>query len=414
MGLPAKLVLLTSLYLAQGLPYGFFTQALPVIMRKEGMSLVVIGASSVLALPWGLKFLWAPLVDRHTGSPLGARRGWLLPLQVISVVLAALLAVTRGLEGPSMLVVLAVAVLVMNLVVATQDIATDGLAVDILDDRARGLGNGVQVAAYRVGMILGGGVLVSVFDTAGWQPTFIAMAAALAAATAPVLLYREPARIHRAHDHASLAAVLLFLRRPGVAGWLVTLAAYKIGDALMGPTARTMLVDAGYALADIGWLFGTWGSAFGLVGALAGGVLAQRAGRLRALVWSGLVHAALVAAYAWPAFVGVGGAGEGRDVVAALVVLEHLTGGMATVALFTSMMDICDRKAGATEYTVQASVVVAAQFAGSVLSGFSAECLGYGAHFLVVAAVCVLGVGIMFRRFARRPMLPVEPAAARA
>ena len=66
------LVLLASLYLAQGLPYCFFTRALPVILRKDGMSLAVIGASAVLALPWGLKFLWAPAGARYAGSSLGA------------------------------------------------------------------------------------------------------------------------------------------------------------------------------------------------------------------------------------------------------------------------------------------------------------------------------------------------------
>ena len=68
-----KLLLLGSLYLAQGLPYGFFTQALPVLPRARGLSLEAIGLSSLLALPWALKFLWAPAVDRQ-----GSRRGWIL------------------------------------------------------------------------------------------------------------------------------------------------------------------------------------------------------------------------------------------------------------------------------------------------------------------------------------------------
>jgi hypothetical protein len=71
-------------------------------------------------------------------------------------------------------------VLVLNLLASTQDIATDGLAVTILGPEERGLGNGVQVAAYRIGMVIGGGVLVAVFDQSGWRTTFAAMAAILA------------------------------------------------------------------------------------------------------------------------------------------------------------------------------------------------------------------------------------------
>lgn len=70
-----KLALLTSLYLCQGLPYGFFTQALPVVMRKEGISLQLFGLTSLLALPWTLKFLWAPLVDNYGSNGVSVAAG---------------------------------------------------------------------------------------------------------------------------------------------------------------------------------------------------------------------------------------------------------------------------------------------------------------------------------------------------
>ena len=91
---PAKLGLLTSLYFSQGLPFGFFTQALPVLLRQRGVDLGMIGLTSLLALPWALKFLWAPLVDRHWLPSIGRRRSWILPLQgltAMAMVLVALL-----------------------------------------------------------------------------------------------------------------------------------------------------------------------------------------------------------------------------------------------------------------------------------------------------------------------------------
>ncbi len=85
MSTPRKLGLLATLYLAQGLPFGFFTVALPVLMREQGLSLPDIGLTNLLSLPWALKFLWAPLVDRFAGGRLGRRRSWILPLQGASV-----------------------------------------------------------------------------------------------------------------------------------------------------------------------------------------------------------------------------------------------------------------------------------------------------------------------------------------
>ena len=79
-------LLLLALYLAQGLPVGFVTQALPVILREQNASLVLIGWSGVLLMPWGLKFLWAPLQDRYYWPRIGLGRSWILPMQMISLV----------------------------------------------------------------------------------------------------------------------------------------------------------------------------------------------------------------------------------------------------------------------------------------------------------------------------------------
>lgn len=382
-----KIGLLASLYLSQGLPYGFFVNAVPVLLRKEGSSLAMISLSSALMLPWGLKVLLAPLVDKHRSSPLGARRGWILPLQiatVLSVLVVAALGEGAGRGGQALIVALAGATILTAILAATQDCATDGLAVELLDDRERGLGNGVQVAAYRLGMIVGGSALLVVFDLAGWLSTFVAMALLLLFATAPIALWREP-RVAVA-PRAATSILRRFFARPRVAPWLALLVLYKIGDAYGSPMVKPLLVDRGMSLSEIGVLVGGFGSAAALVGALAGGWLAGRAGRRVALATSGLVHAALMAAYALPV-AGIGGA----TALSALMILEHLTGSMATVALFTVMMDASDESTGATDYTVQASVIVWATFAGAAPSGLVAQSLGYGPHFVMAGALCALG-----------------------
>jgi MFS family permease len=206
-----KLSLLIALYLAQGLPYGFFTLALPVLARQAGMSLTAIGALSFLALPWALKFLWAPYVDER-----GSRRAWLLTLQLSSIAAALVLAQQ---DFDSSQLPLIVGAFVFNLLAATQDIVTDGLAVRMLDAHERGLANGIQVGAYRVGMIIGGLVLPLVYARAGWAVTFTAMAALLALTVLPVLWLRAPPKDRRSAQ-PSFAHLLIGwaqrLRAPGV------------------------------------------------------------------------------------------------------------------------------------------------------------------------------------------------------
>ena len=143
-----RFTLLGTLYFAQGLPFGFFVQALPVLLRAAGVSLSAIGFSGLLVLPWALKFLWAPVIDRRWWPRLGRRRSWILAMQLAGTVVLAAIAVVPGADA---LPALMTAMFVLNLIAATQDIATDGLAVELLPPGERGFANGLQVAGYRVG-----------------------------------------------------------------------------------------------------------------------------------------------------------------------------------------------------------------------------------------------------------------------
>ncbi len=384
---PAKMGLLGSLYFSQGLPFGFFTQALPVMLRKQGFSLGEIGLASLLAAPWALKFVWAPVVDRYSISRIGRRKSWIVPLQIGSVVTLAALASSRT----SSMAVLMPAVLLLNLLAATQDIATDGLAVDMLAPSERGFANGLQVAGYRVGMIGGGGLLLILHDRLGSAGTFLAMAALTAIATLPIIMARESPRTEP-QEHRSSPKNVHFLRRPGAARLLLLIVAYKAGDAFATGMLRPFLADAGLSLEHIGWLLGTVGFVAGLVGALCGGALVNRLGRKTALVGFGVLQAAAVAGYAYLAM-----GRFSQTALYALCAAEHFAGGMATAALFTCMMDWCSREASATDYTVQASAVVIATGVASAVAGFSAQALGYLGHFCL-ATVLALGALAAVRR----------------
>lgn len=379
--------LLIGLYLSQGLPFGFFTQALPVLLRQQGASLPDIGLSNLLALPWMLKFAWAPLVDGREHGRFGRRRGVILPLQWGTIGVMVALSFIRPESGMSWLLV---GVLICNLLAASQDIATDALAVDLLGPSERGIGNGVQVGAYRIGMILGGGAILVVLDDLGWQLSFFAMAGMLVLATLPITLWREPRVVAtQARETVDWRALGAWWRRSDTAAWILLLFMYKLGDALAGAMVRPMMVDAKLTMGDVGFILGTVGSGMGLLGALLGGFGAQLFGRRRALVLFGLLQAVSVWGYtlvaaqpSWNGFV-------------VLSACEHLFGGMATVALFTAMMDAVRPNRAATDYTLQACVVVASTGVGAAFSGYFAEAWGYEGLFYRAAALCVVGVGIV-------------------
>ena len=377
---PMTLALLGTLYAAQGLPFGFFSQALPVFLRKQGHSLEAVGMSSLLAAPWAFKFLWAPLVDRSGSSRFGRRRSWIIPLQGLS---AALLLGLAAFPAGGPLALLLLSVFLTNLFAATQDIATDALALDVLPSDQRGLGNGLQVAGYRVGMIAGGGLLLLVFDAVGWAGAFLAMGVSVLLLSLPIALFDEPP----GRSSSAVESVFQghFLRRKDAPVILGLLLSYKFGDAFALSMLRPLLVDRGMSLGEIGSLLGVYGFSAGLLGALLGGALVNRLGRKTSLLGFGALQALSVAGYgAWA---------QGlvpSSALYALTVLEHLAGGMATAALFTCMMDWCRPEHNATDYAVQASTVVIASALAAAASGYSAHALGYAHHFLLSAVLSAL------------------------
>lgn len=388
----APLLLLSSLYIAQGLPYGFFTQALPVLMRENGASLKAISATSLLFLPWALKFLWAPMVDH-----IGTRRGWILPIQFIAAAGAAALALIDPAQG---FLAVFVAVFAFNALAAIQDVATDGLAVRLLDARTRGLGNGIQVGAYRIGMVLGGGLLLWIYARFGWVPMCLGMAALLALTCLPVLMQRMAEetmpRAARPPIRQLAAGWWPRLRLRGMALLLVLVCAYKFGDSMTASLVGPMLKDAQWPIAEIAIVKGTLGSIMSLVGAAAGGWLAFRLGRRRALLGCGVAQALSLLVYVAAAVMPAD-----RGLVWTACITEHLFGGMATVALFTLMMDASDPEHAGTDYTLLACAVVVAQglaaFAAAVLGDAFGYTWAFAAGFAVAAIGCAALIATLDR-----------------
>lgn len=371
MSCPGKLLLLASLYLAQGLPFGFFTQALPVLMRERGLSLTVIGASGLLFLPWALKFLWAPLVD-HRGS----RRAWVLSLQALTLAGAVVLS---ALDLESSLVPIFIALVLFNLLAATQDVATDGLAVRLLTPAERGLGNGIQVGAYRLGMILGGGCLLWIFALAGWRAMFMTMAGILLLTCLPALFrWPDPGRADSPALRGSpiRAGWMQRLKVKGIPGFIALICVYKFGDAMASSLVGPFMHDAGLSKAEIAVVKGTIGSVMGLAGAALGGWLAWRLGRRPALIACGVLQTLSLLLYLTCAL-----QPPDKSLIYVASTAEHLLGGMATVALFTLMMDASEPDHAGTDYTLLACAVVLAGGLAGIVAGLAGDFLGYAAAF---------------------------------
>jgi MFS family permease len=404
---PAIWILLASLYCAQGLPSGLIAHALPVLLRQQGGDLAVIGLLKLVALPWLLKALWAPWVDRIGSSRFGHSRSWILPLQALLIVAVMVLALIEPgrWSGPALPLLLGT-LLLINLAAATQDIATDGLTVRLLPERWRGLGNSLQVGGYKIGMIISGSGLLLFVDTWGWSASVAAIALLLVLVTLPIWRFDELSRAPRiatATESARSPRLLLdhyrgLFAQPGMGLWIAVVLSFKIGDSLGSPMIKPLLVDAGWSSAQIGQL--TLASSLaGIGGAILGGALLTRLGLRTSLLLFGALQATGIAAFAL-----IAAGHTSADTVYAIALGEQIADGMSTVALFAAMMHWCRPGHEGADYTVQASAQVLLASLLGAFSGVLAKAGGYGAVFAgagLAGAAALLLVALHFAREAR-------------
>ncbi|MBT0568179.1 MFS transporter [Williamsia sp. CHRR-6] len=389
-------VLLGGLYFAQGLPFGFFTQALPVVLRRSGYSLITISATGVLFLPWALKFLWAPYVDRY-----GTRRRWLIGLQLACAATALALAAA---DVSTTFAWLFLGVAVINLFSATQDVVTDGMAVRLLGVADKGIGNGIQVGAYRIGMVVGGGMLLWLYGVAGWRPLFVVMAVLLLAAIIPVWLLRSHAARAdaggRSADRPRPAQMAVMwwhrLRRPGMVTVVALVACYKFGNSMGSALIGPFLSDRGLSIGTIAFIDGGLSSVSAIAGAGVGAWLAHRYGRRRALLLGGVAQTAALSLYILSS-VGIGGVG----LIVAASVTEHVLGGAATVVVFSLMMDAAEPRYAGSDFTLLASAVVVAQGVAGVVAAVVAQGFGYPMMFAASLGLSGLGCYVVLRALTR-------------
>ncbi|ASC72639.1 Putative transporter AmpG 4 [Halomicronema hongdechloris C2206] len=403
-----KYGLLGSLYVSQFLPFWFLYEALPVLLRQQGMSLQAIGLLPLVAIAMTFKFLWAPLIDRYSVARWGHYRFWIIAFQlwVVGITLMC-----SGLNLETQLPVILIGLALMGTGCASQDIATDALALRLLEPQERGMGNAVQGVGGSLGKMIGGGGLLIVLNQWGWRLSLWTLAAAMLLALLPVLLHREPRRPAAA---SALTAPLTpgnygrifwqFCRRPGMLGWLLILGLYAAAHNLSATMFRPLLVDQGLSLAEIGSLLGVGGTTMTMVGALAAGIVISRWGRKRSLLIATSLAFLGVLSYFLPTF----GLTQ-LPVLYGIVGITFLALGMIGTTTFTIMMDNSRPEMAGTDYTLQTSLIGISGIIASALSGVLAAAIGYRGVF-TLSALLLLGC-ITFVAKGFKPT-PAQPAPA--
>jgi PAT family beta-lactamase induction signal transducer AmpG len=378
--LRTRLAWLGGLSFASGLPYFFFNETVPLWLAQEGMSLAGIGLATGASMPWVLKFLLAPLVDR-----VGSRRTWIRAcLVLLALVTALLTAADPTHHGAALGAVLLLYVTLS----ATQDIAIDAYTIETTSGRELGVANSVRIAAYRGASFVSSALLVWVAARRGWDGAFLAGAGVTGALAAFSFFLPETERGAQ-HAESLSEPLVAMLRRPGI--WAVILFAltFKLDISAMDPMTKPFWLARGLTLDQIAVL--TTGRLIAtLAGATLGGVLAMRTGLFRALWTMGLVQLLSSLGYALAAALP-----PDLALISAAALFENFAAGLGTAAFLAFLMSVCERRYAATQFALLTAVYALSRWAVGLVSGVLAERLGFAHYFLLTFAMGVPAYGLL-------------------
>jgi MFS family permease len=383
------------LYIAQSIPMSFFSTVIPVLMRQENFTLTSIGFLQLIKLPWIMKFLWSPVIDRYSTTVNDYKR-WIFSSELVYALIILSVAFLNVTANFSTILTLIIISFVAS---ATQDIATDALAVLSFKKRDKSMVNSMQAMGSFGGAMIGGGLLLLLFKQIGWNSLLPYLALFVIVALLPLLFNKGLAIKPKTEKtpRASMRDILHFFTQRGIGKQIGFLLLYY--SAMIGTLAmmRPYLVDLGYDMKEIGKMSGFFGTATGLVASFCAGFIIRKLGRHHSRI---LFAIFIVFTTFYFYFISRNPHPEIQLLYVGILLLWG-SYGMATVAVYTLAMDCVRKGREGTDFTIQ---TVIAQFSGiciAALSGHVADKTGYSGLFLFefgLACASLIYVLVVFRK----------------
>jgi MFS family permease len=377
-----KYTTLLNLYLAQSIPMSFFSTVMPVIMRTENFSLTSIGLIQLIKLPWILKFLWAPMVDK-TATTIRKYKQWI----IFSELFYALIIFSIGfLNLQTDFTSIIILMLIAFTASATQDIATDAFAILILKKEERSLGNSMQSAGTFLGTLTGSGVLLIIYHYYGWQMLLAGLGTFVLLALLPLYFYNSKSVSEtKTEKKISWSDIFSFFRQKGIGKRVLLLIIYYSGIIGILTMVKPWMVDLGFNIKEIGIYSGIYGAAAGALMAFAAGFIVKYIGKKKSLIFVSYLGIFVGIYFAWLNSINP----HLLQILPALLMLWG-TYGMASVIIYTISMDIVRKGREGTDFTIQIVLTHLSSLVIAVASGKIAQALTYSGLFKIEVGLALV------------------------
>lgn len=384
------------LYIAQSIPMSFFSTVIPVIMRQQNFSLETIGMLQLLKLPWILKFLWSPAVDRTTYK-LNDFKRWIFSSELIYASIILAISFLDFHTTPYLIIGLIILSFVAS---ATQDIATDSLAVLSFSNKDKSLVNSMQSMGNFAGAMIGGGLLLLLYQKFGWGQLLPFLALFVIIAIIPLFFFKgnkgndiiKPKQAEK----PTINDILGFFKQKGIGKQIVFLFLYYAGLIGILAMLKPMLVDYGYSIKEIGIMSGIVGTSIGCLASFGGGFIVRKIGRHSARILFAVCT--LVTTIYFCLLVSI----FPVNTATLHLGISLLWGsyGMSVIVVYTTAMDCVRPGYEGTDFTIQTVITHLSGIIMGVSSGKIAGLITYKGLFVIemfIAAISLIFILFAFK-----------------
>jgi PAT family beta-lactamase induction signal transducer AmpG len=360
-------------------------------LKDFGASNTTIGIFSYVAIPYLLKPLWAPFLDRYPLPLLGRRRGWILVTQLM--IAAAILALAAQ-DPASSLMPIALCALLIVFLSASQDIVIDAYKVDVATPADRGVIVAAANLGYRAAAWIAFALALVVADYFGWRIAFTMLAGVMAALSIATWLAPEP--VQRFEPPRTLAeSIVTPLRElfgtPNALVFVALVMLFKIGDAMALKFYTPFLMDIGFSKTEIGLLAKAIFTTTAIVGAVLGGIWMVRLGLLRSMLLFGALQAVSNLLY-----FALAQAGRDFPLMIAATGIDNLAGAMGNVASVALIMALCNVRFGAFQFAILSTFAMLPRYGLGGPAGWLADAAGWDTYYVVSFALGLPGVALVW------------------
>ena len=374
----SRLMATLLLGFSSGLPLALTASTLQAWFTSANVNIMVIGALSLVGIPYTLKFLWSPFLDFYQVPKLGLRKGWILLMQAG---VAAALFFLANMHPATEAMAMSIIALLAALLSATQDVAIDAYRTDILHNDERGLGAAYYVFSYRLAVVASGALAMVCADYYGWKLTYELMAVLMLVVM--VVTMRAPTIHHEAVSEHNVWLTMMMamkdlLRRDNIAILLLFVMFYKIGDALALTLMTNFLLHGlGFSLTEVGLAYKIVSFVATVSGAFVGGAILTRKN-----IYYGLLMFGLAQAFSNLMFVALAMVGKNFSLMAASIFIENFCSGLSTAAFLAFLMSICNKKYTATQYALLSAIASLGRVFLGPLAAFMVNEFGWTQFFI--------------------------------